>query len=184
MINVREATHREEMERRAERERFELVRGDEIVVSPVGFEHGDLVLAFGPVLRAAARRAAVGRVVTEVGFWLAEDVLLAPNLALVPPEAVPLDPQKRRMIEGAPRLAVEIASPSQESGALAEKIDLYLAAGVDPVWVLYPSRRLVAVHRPEQPVRLLRGDDILDGGDAIPGFRLAVAAIYALVDPA
>lgn len=61
-----------------------------------------------------------------------------------------------------------------------EKIDLYLAAGAEQVWALYPGRRLVAVSSPAQPTRILRADDILDGGSIIPCFAMKVGGIYAL----
>jgi Uma2 family endonuclease len=171
-----------DIERLPEDERFELLNGEPLPVSPTGFEHGDLVLAFGGALRSAARRANVGRVVTEVGFRMGPDVLLAPDLALVAADAVPVGPGRRRMIDGAPRLAIEVASPGQDAGELAEKIDRYLAAGAGAVWVLYPTRAAVAVHAPGQPVRLLRGPDVLDGGESIPGFAMPVADVFALVD--
>jgi Uma2 family endonuclease len=182
MVGARNIRIDVELERRAEREQFEIFRGERVPVSPTGFDHGDLVLAFGPALREAARRSGCGRVVTEVGFWLDENVLVAPDLALVPPELVPAKNEGRRIIRSRPRLAVAIVSPGQDAGKVAEKVDLYLTAGVDPVWVMYPTQRLIAVHSPGQPVRLLRADDILDRGSAIPGFAMAVADVYDLVD--
>ncbi len=182
MVGARNAELYEELERQAERERFELFRGERVPVSPTGFRHGDLVLAFGPVIRGAARECGAGRVVAEVGFWIDENVLVAPDLAFVPSNMIPFGAESLRMIHGVPRLVVEIVSPRQDAGLLAEKVDLYLTAGVDPVWVMYPIRNLIAVHSPGQPVRLLRGGDILDGGSAIPGFAMKVADIYGLVD--
>lgn len=182
MVGARNTDPYDDLESQAERERFELLRGERVPVSPTGFGHGDLVLAFGPMLREAARGCGAGRVVTEVGFWLNEDVLVAPDLALVPPGMVPVKSERRRMIRGLPRLAVEIVSPGQDAGKVTEKVDLYMTAGVDPVWVMDPTRRLIAVHSPGQPVRLLREDDTLDGGSVIPGFAMKVAEIYDLVD--
>ena len=172
----------DEVELDAERRRVEILRGEELPVSPTGFEHGVVVLAFGGLLRATALRSGVGEVVTEVGFRLAEDVLLAPDLALVAADAVPKGSMRRRMIRGAPRLAVEIVSPGQDAGELAEKIESYLSAGAEAVWVLDPSRAAVAVHEPGQPVRLLRHEDSLAAGEMIPGFAMPVADVFALVE--
>lgn len=182
MVGARNAELHEDLERQAERERFEILRGEKVPLSPTGFKHGDLVLAFGPVIRGAARECGAGRVVTEVGFWIDENVLVAPDLALVPSGMIPSDAESIRMIHGVPRLVVEIVSPRQDAGLLAEKIDHYLNAGVDPVWVMYPILNLIAVHTPGQPVRLLREDDTLDGGSAIRGFAMKVADIFKLVD--
>ncbi len=149
---------------------------------PTGLEHGAFIIAFGAVLRKAAGERDAARVVSRVGFWLDDDVLLAPDLSLVPHELIPSEHERRRMSSGGPRLAVEMAYPDRDAGLLAEKVDLYLAAGVDPVLVIDPVRRLIAVHSPGQPVRLLREGDTLDGGGAIPGFAMTVADISDLVD--
>jgi hypothetical protein len=55
----------------------------------------------------------------------------------------------------------------------AEDLD---AMGPELVW---PRDRTVSVLRPGQPDLRLKEGDELDGGDAIPGFRLPVAPIFA-----
>jgi len=57
------------------------------------------------------------------------------------------------------------------------KISNYLAAGT-VIWVVDPGNR-VEVHRPGQPVRVLFENDLIDGGDVLPGFQLSVREILA-----
>jgi Uma2 family endonuclease len=54
------------------------------------------------------------------------------------------------------------------------KVADYLAAGVSMVWVVDPSSSTVRVYETLLAPRVLRGDDRLEGGAALPG--LAVRA--------
>jgi Uma2 family endonuclease len=75
----------------------------------------------------------------------------------------------------APDLAVEVLSPTNTDEEIRVKVSNYLAAGT-VLWVVAPGKR-VEVHRPGQPVQILGTDDILDGGDLLPGFQLSVREI-------
>ena len=47
------------------------------------------------------------------------------------------------------------------------------------MWVVDPGRRTVAVHQPGREPEVLRGDDVLDGGEVLPGFAVALAYLFA-----
>ena len=50
----------------------------------------------------------------------------------------------------------------------------YLRAGTRAVWIVDPRKRTVHVHTvPERSIHV-GGDGTLDGGDVLPGFRLAI----------
>jgi Uma2 family endonuclease len=78
-----------------------------------------------------------------------------------------------------PDLAVEVDFPSsiQSQRELRIKIANYLAAGV-VVWVVLPEVKQIEVYTPGQPMKLYQGDDILDGGDVLPGFKLMVKEVF------
>ncbi len=73
---------------------------------------------------------------------------------------------------------MEVVPPSDRAGAVAAKALAWLDAGVRTVWVVDPETKLVAVHRPDGVVTLLRGDAVLDGGDVVPGFRLPLPELF------
>jgi Uma2 family endonuclease len=76
-----------------------------------------------------------------------------------------------------PNLAVEIVSPSNSMNETMERVEDYFAAGSRRVWVLLPERgKLHDYSGPTAPRVLSRGDRI-DGGDLLPGFRLALGAL-------
>jgi len=60
-----------------------------------------------------------------------------------------------------------------------EKVDDYLNAGSRLVWVINSRRKTVTLYRPSTNPIILRETDALDGEDVIPGFRCAVAELFA-----
>jgi Uma2 family endonuclease len=82
----------------------------------------------------------------------------------------------------APDLAIEVLSPGNietpnERDKMLRKIGNYLAAGT-VLWLTDPEQKTVDVYIPGQPRKTLRVGDFLEGGDVLPGFRLAVADIF------
>ena len=78
----------------------------------------------------------------------------------------------------APLVAVEVRSDSNPWHELRAKAARYLAHGTQMVWLVDTDERRVEVHRVgEQPQRLT-GGDLIEGGDTLPGFRVAVSALF------
>jgi Uma2 family endonuclease len=61
---------------------------------------------------------------------------------------------------------------------ITHKVVNYLAAGT-VVWVIYPDKQQAEVFEPGRPARTLNIGDVLDGGDVLPGFKLALSDIFA-----
>jgi Uma2 family endonuclease len=78
----------------------------------------------------------------------------------------------------APDLAVEVLSPSNRAGEMATKIAEYFANGTRLVWLADPKKRTVAVHAPDALPYILGNGEFLDGGDVLPGFRVAVNRLF------
>jgi Uma2 family endonuclease len=70
-----------------------------------------------------------------------------------------------------PDLAIEVQSPGDRQRELLDKVGEYLQAGSRLVWVIDPEARTVTVYESASHVATLREDDVLDGGDVLPGFR-------------
>lgn len=77
----------------------------------------------------------------------------------------------------APDLAIEVLSPTDSERKLHIKIANYLAAGTI-VWVVRPEERAVEVFVPNQAVKVLGENDILEAGSILAGFRLPVKDIF------
>jgi Uma2 family endonuclease len=78
-----------------------------------------------------------------------------------------------------PALVAEVISPSETADYIAEKVHDYLTGGARLVWLLFPRTRMVQVHEPGQPMRVLTGDAPLEGGEVLPGFSVALNGLFA-----
>ncbi|MDQ4097210.1 MAG: Uma2 family endonuclease [Actinomycetota bacterium] len=161
--------------------RYELVEGALRTMPPPGFEHGYLTAKVAANLLAFVDEHLLGQVVAgDPGFVLARgpDTVLAPDVAFVRADRLPAPEHRHRFAELAPDLVVEVVSPSDRPGEVTEKAVRWVEAGVRLTWMVHPDQRMVAVYQPGAAVRLVHEDGELDGGDVLPGFRLAVADLF------
>ena len=73
-------------------------------------------------------------------------------------------------------------SQSNTPCEMARKRHDYFTAGVRLVWLADPRARTVDVYTSESQFTRLTDADVLDGGDALPGFRLPVRDWFAELD--
>jgi Uma2 family endonuclease len=161
--------------------RYDLIRGELIEMSPGGGRHGRIAIRIGRFLDEFVDRHGLGACFSaETGFVLAEhpDTVLAPDAAFVRSEHIPPEHEQDRYWRVVPDLAVEVVSPSDRVGEVSDKVAEYLDAGVRLLWLIEPRRRTVTVYTPDRHARILREGDELDGGDVLPGFKLAVAELF------
>jgi len=129
---------------------------------------------------SGARPEPRGEVVGGAGFDMtrAPDTLVGIDVAYVGAETVAATPETADFFQGVPVLAVEILSPSDPAEEVARKVEVYRSLGV-VVWEVDPSRRFVTVHRPDHPPVASDVTQQLDGEPYLPGFRVAVADVFA-----
>ena len=160
--------------------RYDLWDGEVTEMAPAGADHGAIAMRAGYLVMEYVRRHGLGRTyAAETGFVLDEvrQRVLGPDVAFVTRSRVPAGSQPG-FFRGAPDLAVEVRSPSQSHPEMDTKAAGYLAAGTRLVWVVDPDSRTVTVYRPDRAPVELAPDEYLDGYDVLPGFRVAVAAIF------
>ena len=128
----------------------------------------------GPIARAAG-----GRAVPELDLVLARrpDTVRAPDLSVFTRDQWQrVDPD--RPYEGVAELVIEVLSPSNGPGEMHAKVADYLAAGVSTVWIVDPWSSTVRVYETLLAPVVLRGDDRLDGGVALPGLDVRVRDLF------
>ena len=160
--------------------RYDLWDGEVIEMAPAGDAHGAIAMRAGYLVFSYARRHGLGRTyAAETGFVLDEmrQRVLGPDVAFVSQERTTQPPQPG-FFRGAPDLAVEVRSPSNSVREMVTKANGYLAAGTRLVWIVDPDSRTVAVYRPDRAPEELVAEGYLEGYDVLPGFRVAVAAIF------
>ena len=79
-----------------------------------------------------------------------------------------------------PTLAVEVLSEANTKAEIQQKLNEYFESGAKLAWIIDPATRTVSIFEraTEQPNRVLHEGDVLDGGSALPGFRLEVSRLF------
>jgi len=169
--------------------RCELVRGELLMMSPAGFEHGVITQRIAAFLHGYVSGYVSGRrlgVVTaaETGFVLARspDTVRAPDVAFVAESRLPHG-RTVGYFEGAPDLAIEVLSPSdiRDEAARARaigKISDWLAAGCVEVWSVDPASRTVTVHSMSGVFTLASEADSFVS-QAVSGLSVRLAHLFA-----
>ncbi len=160
--------------------RYELVRGELVKMPPAGSEHGDVSGTIHVDLGWYVRNEQLGKVLSsDTGYRLADDHVLAPDVSFIANARIPESGLPVGYFPGAPDLAVEVVSPSEREVHAAQKVADYIAYGCKMVIVVHPGHRRVEVHTPARSTLNLGPGDTLDGGDAVPGWRVSVSDIFA-----
>jgi len=117
-----------------------------------------------------------GHVTGEQGGYRVSGERYAPNVAFISKARQP-ELAREGYNPNAPDLAAEVVSPTDSERLLKIKIANYLAAGTT-VWAVYPETKEIEVYAPGEPVKVLDENATLDGGKALPGFKLAVQDVF------
>ncbi len=183
MTTVKHIATAAELERLPDDEfRYELVRGELHKMAPAGNEHGKIAALLTISLGQYVLANKLGAVyAAETGFRLASDpdTVRAPDAAFVCQARLDVVGAVAGYWPGAPDLVVEVVSPGDRYGEVAEKVADWLAAGTQMVVVVEPRPRTVAVHRAAGVVDVLREGDVLAGGEVVPRWEVPVAALFA-----
>jgi len=164
---------------------YEIVDGCRLELPPMGLRASRMTTWLGRKLGNYAESQDLGEAAIETLFNLPlpVDRNRRPDVALVSYSRWP----KGRGSQGrddawvvAPNLVVEVVSPNDLADGLLEKIEEYFQANVQLVWVIYPNRRVVHVFESFTQIRGLTESDELDGGSVLPGFRVALTALFQI----
>ena len=164
---------------KGEGRRYELIRGVLVEKMPTGDPHGDTVVLTSYFLTQYTFDSGYG--VTragEPGYRLDRepDTVRAPDVAWISPDRIPEGAQGYP--EFAPDLVVEVKSPSNSNAEIAAKAAMWLCYGSRQAWVLDPEDTTVTIHRPNTEPVVPTEDDVIDGGDLLPGFSCPVWRLF------
>lgn len=151
------------------------------MMTPAGYEHGEIVANVTRLLANFVKAQGLGRVTgAETGFQIGHDpdTVRAPDSAFIRADRVPAK-RPRGFFDGPPDLAVEVLSPNDRPGEVLAKVRDWLQAGCRAVWVVDPQTETVSVHRSRHETMVLGAGDTLAGGDLLPGFSVPVVEIFA-----
>ncbi|WP_047816879.1 Uma2 family endonuclease [Rhodopirellula islandica] len=161
----------------------ELVDG-QLVEKQMGFKESLLAAVLIEFLSAFARQHKLGIVSGPDGFvTLFPDLIRGPDVAFLSWDRLP----GGRLPEEAfprivPDLVVEVLSPGNTRAEMARKRREYFHAGVRLVWTVDPIRRSVAIFTTATQSSVLGETESLDGGDVLPGLKISLAEVFAVLD--
>jgi Uma2 family endonuclease len=161
---------------------YEVVDGQVVENPPMGARESILASFLLGLIGPIARSNRLGRADNETLFMIdaTRKLKRRPDVAFVSAERWSL----KRQVPAAetwdvvPDLTVEVISESNSADAVARKIDEYFKAGVQKVWVIYPSTNKIYVYDSATRVRILQLGDELDGDDVIPGFAVPLTTLF------
>jgi Uma2 family endonuclease len=161
--------------------------GQLIAITPTGSETGarssNLLLALALAVRQAGLPYKLFD--SSKGFALPDGSVLSPDASLVRLDRWQgLTPEQRSGFAPlCPDLVVELASPSDGGprgiSALREKLAAYQANGACLGWLLLPEERSVEIWPASGEPQRIEVAEWLEGGEVLPGLRLALAEIWA-----
>jgi Uma2 family endonuclease len=158
--------------------RFELIDGEIVELSPTEL-HGLIVVIISSGIFVYLQQNPIGRVTVETRHRMPDDRHNAriPDVSFTSNERL-LALVEKGSVPQMPDLAVEVKSPDDSLKGLREKAAYYLANGSRMVWLVQPEKRLIDVYVQDGDIQVLTERDTLEGGDVLPGFSLAVRAVF------
>jgi Uma2 family endonuclease len=154
---------------------FELIAGE--IFEAVSNSYSSMIAAsILSEIGMYVRKRKLGYVTGADGGYIVTGERYIPDVGFISIERQPR-PSRESYNSNAPDLAVEVISPTDSDKPLHIKIANYLAAGT-VVWVVHPDSRTVEVFHPGQAVQIMDINGVLDGGDVLPGFTLAISDIF------
>ncbi len=109
---------------------------------------------------------------------------LVPDVAVYTWARIPRERSARGTVDVTtpPDVAIEIASPGQGRQKLLDRCRWFVEQGARLALLVDPRRQSVTAIRAGEAPRVLRGDDLLDFGEVIPGLTLVVGDLFEVLD--
>ena len=109
------------------------------------------------------------------GYQVGNDRCI-PDVGFISKQRQPETPHGS-FIPNHPDLAVEVISPTDKPKNVRTKTANYVATGT-VVWLVDPEAQEIEVHIPGRHVKTYHVDETLEGGDVLPGFKIALKDIF------
>jgi len=150
------------------------------IMAPPGNLHGGSQSNLATHLKIQGEFKGYGKVRTETGvvLWRNPDRVVGPDVMFFANKSLPLRESPEGYLETIPELVVEIRSKNDSPAYIRRKVEHYLRAGVENVWLVDPAAKTVTIHAPNGEPTTHGIGDTLELGDLIPGFSLPVADVF------
>jgi len=152
---------------------LEFINGEVVGVSPGRTRYSELGHVLDFAVRLFCRQNTIlCHTSSGDGAYDINGNVVAPDFAYKPTEMSEEYPDPEP-----PLWVAEIISPTDKAADIREKREIYRRAGI-LLWEVYLRSRSVDVYAPDQALKTYSMGDVLDGGDVLPEFKLAVADLF------
>jgi Uma2 family endonuclease len=152
--------------------------GELVIMSPTGTDGGGEELEIGTDLNVWARQDGRGKVLgPNAGVKLPDTSVRAADAAWVSWDRYRAAPG-RGYKQVVPEFVIELRSESDKLSDLHEKMEMWLANGVELAWLLDPQRKVVEIYRPGQKVEAQEGHSAVYGEGPVSGFVLELGRVW------
>jgi Uma2 family endonuclease len=121
-----------------------------------------------------------GEVFSNIGFSLPDGSMLGAYIACLHKDKVNrfTEEERRGFPRRSPDFVVEIVGPFDEPRERQEKVQKWLANGVELVWLIDPEEKSVTIYRPADEPEHLAHPTSIQGTGPIAGFELVMSRIW------
>ena len=163
-------------------QRCELIEGELQMMSPAGWQHGEIVNLIHALLSPFIKENRLGKAFgAETGFLLTKnpDTVRAPDFAFIAKQNLPAQDPVEAYWPGAPDIAVEVLSPNDRQDEVDKKLHDWLSHGATEVWIVNPVSESVTIHHQAGNHQTYGRDDTLVGREQLlPGLSFQVAELF------
>ncbi len=156
-------------------EEYEYAKGELVPMASPSLGHAKISTRITHYLFTHVSENQLGDVFVEAGFQVG-DRGMKPDVAFLSTARLPEDESKGSPIP--PDFAVEVVSPTDVQWRVTEKVQAYLDAGTQMVWVVESVMKTVTVYRSTTDIKIFTDADTLTGEDIVPGFSCRVAQLF------
>lgn len=159
----------------------DLVRGQVIVMPPPMPRHGELCARVAYLIQRFLEDHPLGRILSNDSGVITErdpDTVRGADVAYYSYDGVPKGPLRDGLLSTPPEFVVEVLSPEDRWSEVQQKVNEYLAIGVDTVCLVDDTTRSLHVFRTGRPPELLKATDDLSLPQILPEFQVRIGRIF------
>jgi Uma2 family endonuclease len=152
--------------------------GELIIRSPTGTDGGGTELEVGTELNLLARQDGRGKALgPNAGVKLPDTSVRAADAAWASCDRYNAAPG-RGYKQLVPEFVIELRSESDKLAHRREKMNQWIANGVELAWLLDPSRKVVEIYRPGRETEVQEGGSVVEGEGPVAGFVLELGKVW------
>ncbi|MEX0613323.1 MAG: Uma2 family endonuclease [Pirellulales bacterium] len=150
------------------------------IMVPPGDIHGAAQSNIATQLKVQGEFKGHGKARTEVGvvLWRNPDRVVTPDVLFIANKSLPIRTSPEGYLETIPELVVEIRSKNDSLKYVERKVQHYLKAGAEIVWVADPESMSVIAHTVTGEPVVYRETETLQLSGLIPDFSISVADVF------